>query len=524
MDSPSNCGSGDDMKGDSARPLCLAEGEIRRLAHQAADIISDYLTSAPQGPAILPTSLGEVAERVSGPLPEAPGDPEAVLGEVAHQIAPYGVHNAHPRFFGYVGTSAEVSAVLADGIAAALNLNVVTSKSRPTAVQVELTVLEWLRQLLGLPHGFGGLLTSGGTMANLLCLVAARQARAPGNVRREGIQSLPPLVLYASQEAHVCHQKIAEVMGLGSAGLKKIPADAARRMRVDALRQAIDADRARGALPLAVIATAGSAGTGAVDPVSDLADLCEAEGLWLHVDGCYGGFALLAAADAGAQSPLSPEVKRHLEAMARADSLAADPHKFLFIPVEAAVAMVREPRQLWDVFSVSPDYLVGGDHNFFEYGLATSRAFRALKIWVALRHHGWRAFAHAIADNIRLARYLYEAVEAAPDLEPAASEPELSIVCFRYLPGALRIRREQGTDEEKRAIDFRVDRLNDRIVADLQASGDAYVSSASVDGRSVVRACIVNYRSTREDVDGFVELVSRLGARAAAEMAEPGFH
>ncbi|MFZ5827243.1 MAG: pyridoxal phosphate-dependent decarboxylase family protein [Bacillota bacterium] len=493
--------------------LELTPDTICRLAHRAAEIIADYLTQVPNGPAIRPTTLRDVEQRVGGPMPVDPGDPFSVLDQIAAEIAPFGVHNAHPRFWGYVGTSASISASLADGIAAALNLNVVTSKSRPTAVQVELTALGWLKQLLGLSPEAGALLTSGGTMANLLGLAAARQARAPGQVRKEGMQALPArMTLYASTEAHICHQKIAEVMGFGSQYLRRIPVDGASRMDMALLRAAVAADRAAGLFPLAVIGSAGTTNHGAVDPLADLADFCSAEGIWLHVDACYGGFALTAAADENGDPVLSEVTLHHLRAMSRADSVAADPHKSLYIPVEAGVVFVRDPQHLWEAFHLSAEYLVGGDHNFHEYGLATSRAFRALKIWTALRHHGSRALAGALAGNMRLTRYMRQLVTAAPDLEPVGPEPELSILCYRYVPADLRARLARGSAPECEAITAYVDRLNDRLVADLQAGGEAYVSSTVLAGRPVIRACILNYRSTRADVEAFVALTQSIGA------------
>jgi aromatic-L-amino-acid/L-tryptophan decarboxylase len=495
--------------------LDLTPDTIRRLAHRAADIIADYLAQVPSGPAIRPTTLEDVEKLVGGQLPVEPDDPMSVLDQIAAEIAPFGVHNAHPRFWGYVGTSASISASLADGIASALNLNVVTSKSRPTAVQVELTVLGWLKQLLGLSPEAGALLTSGGTMANLLGLAAARQARAPGPVRKEGMQALPVrMVLYASKEAHICHQKNAELMGFGSVYLRRIPVDSASRMDVALLRTAVAADRAAGLSPLAVIGTAGTTNHGAVDPLADLADYCNAEGIWLHVDACYGGFALAAAADQAGDPVLSEVTLRHLRAMSRADSVAADPHKSLYIPVEAGVIFVRDPQHLWNAFHLSADYLAGGDHNFHEHGLATSRAFRALKIWTALRHHGSRALAGALAGNIRLARYMRQLVAAAPDLESIGPDPELSILCYRYIPADLRIRLARSFEPECEAITAYVDRLNDRLVADLQAGGEAYVSSTFLAGHPVIRACILNYRSTVADVEQFVLLTQSIGAAA----------
>ena len=475
------------------RALELDPETIARLVEQSAAIVLPHLTRPSSRPIAIPTTLAEASARVGGALPLDAADPSRVLEEVASLIAPYGVHNGHPRFFGYVGTSAVPLAVLADGIAAALNLNVVTSRSRPTAVAVELAVLSWLARLLGLPADARGLLTSGGTQANMLCLAALRSAAFP-EVRREGMRSLGrQALLYAAPDAHHCHRKIVELLGFGSRSLRIVPADARRRLDLGELRAAIAADRTSGALPFAVIASAGTALTGAVDPVADLADLCDEEDLWLHVDACHGGFARLGAAALGA------ETARHLDALGRADSVAADAHKFLFMPLEAGVAFVRHPAHLRAAFGATADYLAGGEHDFFQDGLATSRAFRALKIWVAMRAHGARAFEAAVEGCLRLAQALSAKIAAAPELELAAAAPELSTLCFRYMP--------QGRAPED------IDQLNAALVRELQQGGSTFVSDTTLDGRPVIRACIMNFRTRPADLDIFLDEVREIGRR-----------
>ncbi|HZR07182.1 MAG TPA: pyridoxal-dependent decarboxylase [Myxococcales bacterium] len=468
-------------------PLLPDPAHLDRLTARAAALIRDQLSGS--GAAAALTSLDEALAAVGGPLPVEPGEPDAVLEEIARVIAPFDAANTHPRFFGYVGSSAAPVAVLAEGVAAALNRNVVTSRSRPRAVAVELTVLRWLREMLRLPADGSGILTSGGTEANLLCLAAARAARYPQFRERGARALLRAPIVYGSRELHLCHRKIVELLGLGSENLRLVATDASRRMRPDALRSAIAEDRAKGHEPFAVIATAGTALTGAVDPVGDLAALCREQGLWLHVDAAYGGFAILA------ESALPAEAARHLGALGAADSVAADPHKFLYMPLECGAAFVRDRSHLRAAFSAQADYLAGGEHDFFEHGLATSRAFRALKLWIALRSAGVRAFAAAIARNLRQAQRLHAIAAADLDLQVAAGAPELSITCFRYAP--------------KGAAD--IDARNARIVRSLQLGGDAFVSDATLDGRPVIRACIVNLRTRDEDVDRLVALVRAAG-------------
>jgi len=469
----------------STAELIVGEGAVASIADQFRE----------GGAAAVLTSLEEASAAVGGPLPYQPQDPQIVLDDVASLIAPFDAANTHPRFFGYVGSSAAPIAVLTEAVAAALNRNVVTSRSRPRAVAVELTVIRWLSEMLRLPQTGAGLLTASGTEANLVCLAAARAAHFP-QVRQRGtsVLSASP-VIYGSRELHLCHRKIVELLGFGSDSLRLVAIDAQRRLDLAALRSAIEDDRAAGRPPFAGIATAGTALTGAVDPVDDLARLCASERLWLHVDAAYGGFAILAESD------LSASAARHLAALGRADSVAADPHKFLYMPLEAGAAFVRDRTHLRGAFSAHADYLAGGEHDFFEQGLATSRAFRALKIWVTLRSAGVRAFSAAIGRNLRQARRLYAIAASATDLETAAPAPELSVACLRYAPNAA----------------TNVDALNRALVRDLQRGGDAFVSDATVDGRPVIRACIVNLRTRDEDIDRFVALVRAAGQSARAD-------
>lgn len=474
-------------------PLLPDPAVLERFSRRAAELIADQLREG--AAAAVLTSLDEAIAAVGGPLPQQPQNPQIVLDDVASLIAPFDAANAHPRFFGYVGSSAAPIAVLTEAVAVALNRNVVTSRSRPRAVAVELTVIRWLAEMLRLPDTGAGLLTASGTEANLVCLAAARAARFPG-VRKRGtsVLSASP-VIYGSKELHLCHRKIVELLGFGSDNLRLIAVDAERRIDLGALRRAIEDDRSAGREPFAVIATAGTALTGAVDPIDDLARLCASERLWLHVDAAYGGFAILAEND------LSASTARHLAALGRADSVAADPHKFLYMPLEAGSAFVRDRTHLRGAFSAHAEYLAGGEHDFFEQGLATSRAFRALKIWVTLRSAGVRAFSAAIGRNLRQARHLYEIAASANDLETAAPAPELSVACFRYIPNAA----------------TNLDAVNLAIVRDLQRGGDAFVSDATIDGRPVIRACIVNLRTRDEDVERFIALVRATGQSLGAD-------
>jgi glutamate/tyrosine decarboxylase-like PLP-dependent enzyme len=392
--------------------------------------------------------------------------------------------------------------VLGDFIAAGVNPS--CAGGDHAAIYLERCVVRWLMELVGFPtEGSFGLLVSGGSMATLTALAAARHratAARGWDVRAEGLQGdgRPRLVLYTSAEGHSCVRKSAELLGLGSDAVRVVPTDAAFRMDMGALASAVARDRATGLAPFCVSATAGTVGTGAFDPLDALADFCAAQNLWLHVDGAYG--ALAAAA---------PEVAERCRGLARADSLALDPHKWLSVPVECGCVLVRDGQLLRDTFSFVPSYLrteegkgFGGLPWFSEYGFQQTRGFRALKLWLVLQHLGRAGVQRHLARHLALARTLAELVDAAPDLERLAPV-ELSIVCFRFVP--------PGADRDPAATDA----LNKRIMEVVQADGRAFLTNATVGGRFALRACVLHYGTTESDLELLVRAVREAGARLA---------
>jgi glutamate/tyrosine decarboxylase-like PLP-dependent enzyme len=391
--------------------------------------------------------------------------------------------------------------VFGEALAAALNPH--CDVGNHAAVYLELRVLDWFKQMLHFPPESRGLLVSGGSVANLTALAVARHAKAGYDVRRDGLQGADaPLVAYVSEEGHSCLRKAAELLGIGSRNVRVVRTDAEFRMDVDELRSRILVDQAAGARPFAVVASAGATNTGAIDPLARIAEVCRLHGLWLHVDGAYGGPAAM-----------SRQYSDELGALELADSVAMDPHKWLQIPVEAGVVLVRDGAAMRDAFSLVPPYLrmdgdpdgVEGPTSFAEFGIQQTRGFRALKIWMALRSWGRDGMRAIIERNIDQARRLHRLVEAAPDLESMAP-PSLSVVCFRYVPRSLR------GDEE------RLDELNRRLVRRIQLGGDAFLGGTLVRGRYAVRACIVNHLTTDEDVEAVLDLVRREGAALAPQV------
>ncbi len=486
--------------------LDIGPEEFRRLGHELVDRISEMLAAMPAGRVTPGEPPRAVRAALGGNgLPAEGTAPAALLREATDLLHSHSLHNGHPRFWGYVTASAAPLGMLGDLLAASVNPNVGASILSPIATEIELQAVRWIAELVGCPAGTGGLLVSGGNMANIVGLLAARRAKAPGDVRADGVRGGPPLAVYASTETHTWVQKAADLMGIGTGAIRWIPVDREGRMRVDALEAAIAADRAAGVHPIAVVGTAGTVGTGAVDPLRAIARTCRAHDLWFHVDGAYGGPAAAL-----------PESDPDFRALGDADSIALDPHKWLYAPLEAGCVLVRDPDTLSRAFSFDPVYYnFAGDPddppvNFLTLGPQNSRGFRALKVWLGLRQAGRDGLVRLIREDIALTRALHRAVAEHPDLEPLTCR--LSISTFRYLPPDLRADADRHGEY--------LDRLNKAILDRLQRGGEAFVSNAVVDGRYALRACIVNFRTTLADVEALPEIILRIGREADASLRD----
>ncbi len=369
--------------------------------------------------------------------------------------------------------------------------------------------MRWIASLIGYPAECGGLLVSGGNMANLVCFLAARAAKAGWNVRERGVagEAGQRLRVYGSAETHTWIQKAADVGGLGTESIRWIPTGRDLRMDVSALRRQIEADTAAGDVPCLVVGTAGSVSTGAVDPLREIGAVCGEHGVWFHVDGAYGGLAAAV-----------PDASADLRALSGADSVAVDPHKWLYAPIEAGCALVRDPELLRAAFAYHPPYYHFDERatNYVDYGPQNSRGFRALKVWLALQHAGASGYRAMIAEDIRLSRAMADAVRRSDELELVTQE--LSITTFRYVPTGLRAR--LGDEPVERYLN----ELNRTVLDRLQRGGEAFVSNAVVGGRYLLRACIVNFHTAQADVEATVEVAARLGREVHAEMsaASPG--
>lgn len=497
-----------DPAGDTAPsppPFEWTAEEIRRVGRRVADLIAEHLSELPAGPVFRPVPAALADGLVATPAPERGEPADRVLDHFAAEIAPHPFGNGHPRFYGWVNPPPAPIAVFAAALAAAMNPSV--AGGNHAAVWLERQVVEWFKQLLGFPRDAAGLLVSGGSAAAITALAVARYAACAArgwDVRGGGVQGVAiggrpvRLLIYQSSEGHSCHQKAIELLGLGSAHLRTVPCDAALRMVPEALDRMLREDLARGDLPVAVVASAGTVNTGAVDPLRPLAELCARHRVWLHVDGAYGAPAVLSGAHRAELAPL-----------ALADSVAVDPHKWLYVPVDAGLVLVKDARAMRDAFSLVPPYLrsdddlhgVHGPPWFSEYGTEQTRPFRALKVWAALRYFGLEGYRALVEHDLALARRLAALVREAPELE--LWEPQgLSIVCFRAVPPAL-----AGDGEA-------ADRLNRAVLREVQLGGEGFLSSTVLGGRFWLRACVVNPRASERDVEAVLGAVREAVRRA----------
>jgi aromatic-L-amino-acid/L-tryptophan decarboxylase len=479
-------------------PTEWTRDEIRRVGRLVVDLIADHLTTLPDEPAFRPFP-STLAERMEAAPPPPEGvAPDEILRTFADTIEPYPFGNGHPRFWGWVNSPPAVMGIFADALAAAMNPS--CAGGNHAAIHVERQVLHWFRDLLGVPAGAAGLLVSGGSMATMTALAVARYVNSGVDVRRDGLQSAPqPFAFYMTAEGHSCARKAVELLGFGSASIRTVPITDRFTMDVAALDAAIAGDLAGGVRPIAVIATAGTTNTGAIDDLAAIADVCRRRGVWLHVDAAYGGPAIL-----------TDEYRDRIAAVSLADSVALDPHKWLFVPVEAGLVFVKNGDAMRSAFSLVPPYVrtagsageVYGLPWFSEYGFQQTRGFRALKVWMAMQQFGVAGYKAALEANIALAAYVAERVAGDPAFELMAPRG-LSVVCFRYVNPAL--------DGEEQIV-----AANRAILERLQLGGEAFITSTELSGRFVLRACIVNYRSTRADVDRMLAAVRAIGGAVVA--------
>lgn len=464
--------------------------EIRRMGRLVVDAVADNHATLLERPVF--GKVGPLASTFVEPLP-LEGQPfEDVVAFVSQKILPYPMGNAHPRFFGFINATPDPVGCLADFMAASMNPNCWGGDH--AAVHVEASVIRWLAEIVGFSSAAEGILVSGGSMANFTALATARRARFEGNVREDGLAGSAPLVVYASDQVHACVDKAVDLLGMGMRHLRKIETDESFRIEVPALRRAIAADRARGLRPAILVGNAGTVNTGAVDPLDELADLAAAEDLWFHVDGAYGAMATI-----------SDRLRPLFRGIERADSIAMDPHKWMYVPYEAGATLVRDTGRMGATFRKFPEYLASdadspfpGPAWFAERGVELSRGFKALKVWMGLKTHGARAYAASIERDCGLASFLCKEVDERPDLERLAGSP-LSIANFRYRPAG-------GTHSDEA-----LDQINRKIINELMRKGSFFLAPTILRGRSSIRVSITNFRTQESDLRALLDEVERLG-------------
>jgi glutamate/tyrosine decarboxylase-like PLP-dependent enzyme len=519
--------AGDDSR---AATLDVSAEELRELATLFGGLAAEYM-SEPEAPPVFPeTSSGQVTKLFGRELPAEPVGLEA-LARDCREVLRHSRQNGHPRMFGYVASPAAPAGAYATLLASALNSNVTSWRSAPSATAVEKAVVRWLAGMIGyaragVNEACGGLLTSGGSMANLNALFVAHRSKAREFAKgdaaieasrdpsRAGLWGAgPPMTVYASDQIHLSIPKAADVLGLGRDHLRVVPSDSDFKIDVRALRELIDADSNRGLRPFCVVASAGTVSTGAVDSLAEVARVARERSLWFHVDGAYGALAA------------SVESKRSLfEGLDEADSVSLDPHKWLYTPLDCGCLLYREPERAREAFAGTEEGYIKvfeqteeEAHAFWDYGVELSRPFRALKVWAILCYYGARRVSASIEEDCALAEYMAARVEASEDLEllaPAA----LGICCFRYAPASLRNELEKTEDgDERERLNARLDELNARVMRRVQRGGEAYISNAVLRGRFALRASVTNFRTTRRDVDLTLDAVRRAASELEGE-------
>ena len=471
--------------------LDVTDDALQKISAEVTKLVAEYVATIGERPVRAENYAGKTTELIDTQL-SAEGVPLEQLLNECRTIMDLSRHNGHPRFFGYIASPSTPIGAYGDLIASALNANITCWRSGPAGTEIERLVVRWLGSLIGYDQDANGLLTSGGSMANLIALLIA--SRRGSNVSRQGFWNAgPPMTVYASEEVHMSIAKAADILGIGRDQVRVIPCDERQRMRVDVLRETIEADLREGLRPFCVVGSAGTTNTGVVDPLMEIADVAAEFELWFHVDGAYGAPGVL---DAG---------KQHLfEGLDRADSVSLDPHKWLYVPVDAGCLLFRDAAAAKAAFSTEDaDYIKTHGYAdeeafaFWDYGVELSRRFRALKVWLTLQYYGTRRIAEAVSQDIALAGYLGELVSEADDFELLAPV-ELSICCFRYVPRA-------GMSETE------LNELNEQVMGLVQRGGRAYVSNATVNGHFALRACITNFRTTKADIEETVAAIREAG-------------
>ena len=485
---------------DRHAPLDISPDEFRAIGHDLVERVADLLGSMRARKVTSGVGVSDVRQLInaSAPLPARGADAAGIVSRAADVLMAHSLYNGHPKFLGYVTSSPAPIGMLAELLAAAVNPNVGAWTLSPVATEVESQTIRWIGELLRYPATASGVLVSGGNQANFVGIYTALRKLFP-HAAADTPARLAKATIYASTETHTWIEKACAMFGLPITARRSIAVDAEQRLLMSDLEAQLARDIAEGFIPLAVVGSAGTVSTGAVDPLVAIADLCERHNIWMHVDGAYGGFAAML-----------DDASDDLRALARADSVAIDPHKWLYAPIECGCTLIRDSNAHRAAYSYHPPYYHFGEEatNYVDYGPQNSRGFRALKVWMALQQVGRAGYQQMIADDIALASGLYDRL--ATDARFEVFTHSLSIATFRYVPAMLRDR--VGTENGEAQLN----ELNRALQARLERSGDLFVSNAVINGTYVLRACVVNFRTSWRDIEEIPDIVARYGAMIAS--------
>jgi aromatic-L-amino-acid/L-tryptophan decarboxylase len=493
------------MSPDRNIPVGMSKEEFRKVGHYLIDTIADFIDTIEERL----VTTGETSTQLQSllgttPLPETGIEADVIMKRAADLLINHSLFNGHPKFLGYITSSALPIGALADLLSASVNPNVGANILSPMATEIEKQTVRWLAEFIGVSPVYGGILVSGGNMANFTAFLAARTSRAPKNIKAEGISTnSSPLTVYCSTSTHAWIEKAAVFFGIGTNGIRWIAQDDLGRMRTDLLEQAILKDRKDGCTPIMVIGNAGDVSTGAVDDLKSIGTICKKYNLWFHIDGAYGITAAVI-----------PKLKGLFAGIEDADSIALDPHKWLYSPLEAGCILVKDPNVLIETYSTHPVYYnfsnsESNAHNYYEYGFQNSRGFRALKVWAGLQQVGRSGYIKMIGDDIELSQLLFHLARIHPELE--AVTQNLSIATLRYVP-------VEGMDEIENKEAY-LNKLNETLLNILQRKGEIFLSNAIVRGKYCLRGCIVNFRTSGKDIEGIVGIIVREGRKVHHELA-----
>lgn len=478
-------------------PLAVNKILFKQIGYKLIDDIADFFDTIQQRPVTTGESPQQLQAHLGNTSFPQHGMPLDQLFTVATQLLfDHSLFNGHPKFFGYITSSPAPAGALADMLAAAVNPNVGANILSPMATAIERQTIKWLAEFIGVPTTFGGLLVSGGNMANFTGFLVARTIKAPQNIKENGIcNNTQKLTVYCPKTTHTWVEKAVVLFGLGTKSIRWVDVDDNNKMNNNLLQEMIAADKQNDCTPLMVIGTAGDVSTGAVDDLKGIAAICKQHNLWFHIDGAYG-----------IPAAIVPELKYLFEGIEEANSIALDPHKWLYSPLEAGCTLVKNPAYLKHTYSSHPVYYNFGnddteDVNFYEYGLQNSRGFRALKVWINLQYAGRSGYEKLIGDDIKLSRLLYQLADKNNELE--AVSQNLSITTFRYIP--------LETNKDDNSF---LNKLNELLLNNLQQKGEAFLSNAVVKEKYCLRACIVNFRTAEKDMHELVEIVIKEGRKA----------